>query len=157
MATEYEWKFRVTPEIMETLQAAFPGEEIAMETTYYDTPSGSLSRRKLALRLRRENGKTVCTCKSPLPDGSRGEWETPCMDIHQGVALLISLGCPQELEDLAEEGLVPVCGARFRRLATTMDYQDARLEVALDKGVLVGGGKELPLLEAEVELKSGSR
>lgn len=157
MATEYEWKFRVTPEIMETLQAAFPGEEIAMETTYYDTPSGSLSRRKLALRLRRENGKTVCTCKSPLPDGSRGEWETPCMDIHQGVALLISLGCPQELEELAEEGLVPVCGARFRRLATTIDYQDARLEVALDKGVLVGGGKELPLLEAEVELKSGSR
>ena len=42
MAAEYEWKFRVTPEEMETLQAAFPGEEIAMETTYYDTPSGSV-------------------------------------------------------------------------------------------------------------------
>ena len=68
MAAEYEWKFRVTPEEMETLQAAFPGEEIAMETTYYDTPSGSLSRKKLTLRLRRENGKTVCTCKSRLPD-----------------------------------------------------------------------------------------
>ena len=128
MAAEYEWKFRVTPEEMETLQAAFPGEEIAMETTYYDTPSGSLSRKKLTLRLRRENGKTVCTCKSRLPDGGRGEWETPCMDIRQGVALLMGLGCPRELGELAEEGLVPVCGARFRRLATTLTYQDARLE-----------------------------
>ena len=141
MAAEYEWKFRVTPEKMETLQAAFPGEEIAMETTYYDTPSGSLSRKKLTLRLRRENDSTLCTCKSRLPDGGRGEWETPCMDIRQGVALLMGLGCPRELGELAEEGLVPVCGDRFRRLATTMDYQDARLEVALDKGVLTGGGK----------------
>ena len=157
MATEYEWKFRVTPEIMETLQAAFPGEEIAMETTYYDTPSGSLSRRKLTLRLRGENGKTVCACKSRLADGARGEWETACGDITQAVELLLGLGCPQELGELAEEGLVPVCGARFRRLAAALTYRDARLEVALDQGVLVGGGKELPFWEAEVELKSGPR
>ena len=30
------------------------------------------------------------------------------------------------------------------------------MELALDQGVLLGGGKELPFAEAEVELKSGS-
>ena len=29
------------------------------------------------------------------------------------------------------------------------------LEVALDRGILTGGGREIPLCEAEVELKSG--
>ena len=31
------------------------------------------------------------------------------------------------------------------------------LELALDRGVLTGGGREIPLCEVEVELKSGSR
>ena len=31
------------------------------------------------------------------------------------------------------------------------------MEIALDEGVLLGGGKELPLCELEVELKEGSR
>lgn len=157
MATEYERKFRVTPETMAALTQAFPGREIAMETTYYDTPAGSLSRRKLTLRSRRENGVQICTCKSQLPDGGRGEWQIQCQDIVQAVPRLCSMGCPQELGELASEGLVPVCGARFRRLAATVPFQDTVLEVALDQGVLTGGGKEIPLLEAEVELKSGPK
>ena len=31
------------------------------------------------------------------------------------------------------------------------------MEIALDEGVLTGGGKELPLCELEAELKEGSR
>ena len=30
------------------------------------------------------------------------------------------------------------------------------MELALDRGVLLGGGRELPFAEVEVELKSGS-
>ena len=30
------------------------------------------------------------------------------------------------------------------------------MEIALDEGVLLGGGRELPIREVEVELKSGS-
>jgi inorganic triphosphatase YgiF len=33
---------------------------------------------------------------------------------------------------------------------------DGMAELALDKGVLMGGGKEVPLCEVEVELKSGT-
>ena len=31
------------------------------------------------------------------------------------------------------------------------------VEIALDQGILFGGGKEIPLCELEVELKSGSK
>ena len=50
----------------------------------------------------------------------------------------------------------PVCGARFTRLAGLIDAPGCSVELALDDGFLLGGGKEQPLCEVEVELKSGS-
>jgi inorganic triphosphatase YgiF len=35
--------------------------------------------------------------------------------------------------------------------------EDFTAELALDSGVLLGGGREIPLCEAELELKSGSK
>ena len=50
---------------------------------------------------------------------------------------------------------MPVCGARFTRTAFQLALGNTRLELALDRGVLLGGGKELPLYEVEAELKAG--
>ncbi len=38
-----------------------------------------------------------------------------------------------------------------------INQEDCVVELALDQGVLFGGGREQPLCEVEVELKSGSR
>ena len=38
-----------------------------------------------------------------------------------------------------------------------MRFPGCTAELALDRGVLTGGGRELPLCEAEAELKEGSR
>ena len=48
MGAEYELKFKATPDVLAGIREAFSGteEKIAMETTYYDTPSGSLSARR---------------------------------------------------------------------------------------------------------------
>jgi inorganic triphosphatase YgiF len=51
--------------------------------------------------------------------------------------------------------LIRVCGAKFTRLAATLTVEDTAVELALDKGFLLGGNKEQPLLEVEVEYKSG--
>ena len=51
--------------------------------------------------------------------------------------------------------MIPICGARFLRKAKTVTLPDCTVEIALDKGVLLGGGKEIPLCEVEVELKTG--
>ena len=49
-----------------------------------------------------------------------------------------------------------MCGARFTRLAKTVELPGCTVEIALDEGVLLGGGREIPLCELEVELKAGT-
>ena len=92
-----------------------------------------------------------------MPNGARGEWECESEDLMQAFSVLCELGLPESVAHLAKEGLVPVCGARFTRHACSLRLDNATAELALDRGVLLGGGKELPLCEVEVELKDGSR
>ncbi len=156
LATEYEWKFRVSRQAFSELIKEFSqgAEQIAMETTYYDTPTGALAARRYTLRKRMENGTPVCTLKAPAGD-ARGEWETVCDTIENAIPKLLTLGCPADLANLTREGLLTVCGAKFTRLAKQVALPEGAVEVALDEGILFGGGREMPLLEAEVELKSG--
>lgn len=157
MGREFELKYRATPEQIETIRSAYGCfETISMETTYYDTTDGLFSDLRWTLRRRMENGRSVCTLKTPLPDGSRGEWEVEKDSIDESIPELCKLGAPEILPRLVEDGLVPSCGARFTRLAKTLTDADCTLELALDQGVLLGGGKELPFAEVEVEYKSGS-
>lgn len=157
MSREFELKYRATPAILSVMAAEYPGgKTISMETTYYDVPSGALGTLHWTLRRRFENGVSVCTLKTPCPDGGRGEWEAECPDILTAVPLLIAAGAPAELAELTKDGVHTVCGARFTRQAVKIDFCGAELELAMDSGVLIGGGREIPLCEAEVELKSGT-
>lgn len=61
-----------------------------------------------------------------------------------------------DLEPLAQGTLVPLCGARFVRHAGTLVLENCTVEIALDRGILTGGSREVPLCEIEVEMKSGS-
>lgn len=156
MGVEFEVKFRATPEIIETLRREVPGQEVQyeMETTYYDTPSGAFSERHCTLRRRMENGKSVCTLKAPEKGYGRREWETECDAIEQAIKELCKPEENRELLSLTAEGLIPVCGARFTRIAKTVTVGSGTAELALDQGVLMGGGKETPLCEVEVEKKT---
>lgn len=158
MAVEYELKYRATQAQLEKLREAFsePEQLFEMETTYYDTASGALSARYFTLRRRMENGRSVCTIKAPAQGNGRGEWEVEENRIEEAIPALCKLGGPEELKTLTQEGLIPVCGARFRRIAKTLKLEGCTVELALDSGVLLGGGREVPLCEAEVELKEGS-
>lgn len=157
MGQEFELKYRATPGQIAAIRDAFgPFREISMETTYYDALDHSLSARRWTLRRRFENGISVCTLKTPGENGVRGEWETEWGDIRSAATELCKLGAPAELTGLVQNGLVEVCGAAFTRLAATLSPENCTIELALDQGVLLGGGKELPLREVEVELKSGS-
>ena len=157
MGREFELKYQATPEIIAEIRGKFGDfTPISMETTYYDTEDFSLRKRKWTLRQRLEDGRAVCTVKTPLPDGSRGEWEADNSDLSAGVTQLCGMGAPKEILDYVNQGVAPFCGARFTRLAKTIELPGGRVELALDEGVLLGGGRELPFAEVEVELKSGS-
>ena len=157
MAIELEIKFCTTENVLEQIKAEFPGEEknFSMETTYYDTPGRDLSDRHITLRRRMENEISVCTLKAPAQTG-RLEFELECSTIEAAIPELCRLAPLPELSSLLEKGVEPVCGARFQRLAKTVIYQDSTIEIALDKGILSGGGSQIPLCEVEFELKSGS-
>lgn len=157
MGREFELKYRADTAILDQIQKKYAAfNTISMETAYYDTPSHDLSQRRWTLRHRLENGQGVCTLKIPLPDGSRGEWETEADTIQDGVLKLCKLRIPVPLADLTKDGLVQTCAARFTRLAAALVLEGATIELALDSGCLLGGGKVLPFVEVEVELKTGN-
>ena len=156
MGREFELKYRATPAAQQAIKESFGGfRTISMETTYFDTPDGALAAKHVTLRLRKENDICVCTMKTPLPDGSRGEWECQASDIHSGVETLRSLGAPADLCNIINSGVIAVCGAKFTRLAADVATADGMAELAIDSGILLGGGKEIPLREVEIEHKSG--
>ena len=154
MGFEFELKFRATPETLRKIRDTYPGGKvIRMRTTYYDTVDDSLAAKNFTLRKRQENGESVCTLKTPGDGLGRGEFETRQDEIEKAIPDL----CKLSGEVLPTKNLVEVCGAEFTRYAKEITLSDCTLELALDEGVLQGGGKELPLFEIEVELKTGSR
>lgn len=159
MGIELELKFKADKMTLQALAAAFPqpGVLLSMETVYYDTPNGDLSARRYTLRKRLENGVSVCTVKTPAGKQGRNEWETESATIEEAIPMLCKLGAPEELSTLVQPGLQAICGAKFTRMAKTVEFDGAVIELALDEGVLTGGGKQLTFCEAELELKHGSQ
>ena len=157
MGRELELKFAASSETLDAMEEKYaPLTPITMHTRYFDTPHQAFRGRRWTLRLRLENGRPICTLKTRLPDGSRGEYETESGDIVSAIPALLEQGAPAELEELAREGLEEVCGARFTRLARIIDVPGGQVELALDRGEFTGGGRTLPFTEAEAELKAGT-
>lgn len=157
MGREFELKYAATAEDLEILKAKYPHlHPITMETTYYDSLDGKLGDLHWTLRRRMENGVSVCTLKVPGIGFGCGEWETECDDILKAIPVLMSMDAPKELAELTAGGLQEFCGARFTRLAGYLECDGCTVELALDQGVLLGGGQELAFSEVEVELKEGS-
>ena len=157
MPKEFELKYRADDGKIEAIRALYGDfQEIAMETTYYGTPDGELSRRKWTLRRRMENGISVCTLKTPGGAHARNEFEVEAGDILTAIPMLCAMGAPEELRELTKNGVAPLCGAKFTRLAKTLVLENCTVELALDRGYLSGGRRVLPLSEVEVELKAGS-
>ena len=157
MGREFELKFAAKPEDLAVIREKYPHlAPILMETTYYDNDRGDMARMHWTLRRRRENDRVVCALKTPGDSRGHGEWEADCDRIEDAIVPLCELGDPKELLVRTARGLHPVCGARFTRLAGLLEAEGCTVELALDQGVVTGGGKEAPLCEMEVELKSGS-
>ena len=157
MGREFELKFRADAAAIAAIREEYGCfTTISMETTYYDTFDLKLAMHHWTLRRRMENETSVCTFKRPHKDGGRGEWEVEAPNITEGVMALCKAGADWELMRCAAGGLMEVCGARFTRLAKPLEVPGAKVELALDQGVLLGRGKELAFAEVEVELKEGT-
>lgn len=165
MATELELKLAVpSPALLE--QIIFDKELaqvrqgyyrlIDMATVYYDTPNGELSKKRWTLRLRQENERLVVTVKTPGPGRARGEFEWEAASVLEAIPHLVEQGAPQELLTFAEKPLVPICAAQFTRREAELAFGDGtKCTFCGDVGMLMGGDKQEPLCEVELELKTG--
>ena len=159
MGIEFELKYKATAEILDAVLASLDGSvtHYNMRTSYYDTADRDFSARHWTLRRRMENNTSVCTLKTPGADGARSEFEVECDCIEFAIPELCKLSGLTEPALFVEKGLHAICGASFHRIAVTLSLEGAVVEVALDRGLLLGGSQTLPLCELEVELKSGDK
>lgn len=153
MGREFELKFGATEDALAAIRNMWPDwEEISMETTYFDTAAGDLSAKKCTLRHRLENGKSVCTLKTPAAGHGRFEWEKEQVWSEETAGELFRMA---SVSAIPFEKLSVRCGARFTRLAKMLKIPGCTVEIALDSGILLGGNRQSPLCELEVEVKSG--
>ena len=164
MGMELEWKYAATGDALDAIAAAQPGpwQETAMETRYFDTADGLLKEHQAALRLRRENDRSVCCMKlrnTDTPDGMRAHEEYQCeaVSLLDGLRRLPELGAPNDLcERALAADLHEICTVSFRRCAVLLQEDDTVCEMALDEGELRHNGKSAPLCEIELEYVAGS-
>ena len=160
MAQEIELKLELTDDAAHALleSALLPGEHevLSLRTTYFDTPGKHLSSAGFSLRIRDKGEKRVQTVKAAGTAAAglfaRPEWERtiegdrPVLD--NTPPLPAFLGAR-----LHEIG--PIFEIEVERLVWTMPWDDALIEVVLDRGRVVAGDRFAPICEIELELKKG--
>ena len=187
MAEEVELKLALAPHDLARLPASAMVRALAtgggttkrLDATYYDTPSLTLRRHGIALRVRRDGNRLTQTLKAPLAFTAAGsangdgkgpspsqingnglqhlqefeaELDTPEPDLAR-----IEDGELQALfrqESLADE-LEPVFTTTFERRTVPLEMADSAVELALDQGYIRGADGQEEICEAELELKTG--
>lgn len=140
-------------------------EEIRMNATYFDTKDMDLCRKKMALRVRFENGKPIATLKwgGSSENGLhiRGElnvhveeefMELPNLSIFKGSEIYGEL-----LELAGDKELIPLMEVECLRKQMMVDTGKSISVVSLDVGQVITSGGSSDISELEVELYSGDR
>lgn len=143
------------PRLRQRLQALGPGRTARVDNQYFDTADRLLAQHRMALRLRRIGRRWVQTLKTEsgaTPLARRGEWELPARGALEAARFA---GTPLAalLRAHPQARLAPVFRSRFRRTVWLLD--GGTVEAALDDGEITAGSRRAPILELELELKSG--
>lgn len=167
VATEIELKLRFPPNRLREVLALpllAPARRAVtrkLAATYFDTPELDLSRRHIALRVRREGRRWVQAVKGGGSTASgvhqRLEIETTLSDRHPDVSVLPRHPVTRVLQSKKIAGsLVPVlCTEITRSLRMLEPAPGVRIEAAIDRGVIRSGRRREAVCEIELELKSG--
>jgi len=162
---ELELKFLVSEPAFKASQTwpmlapAAPRRAARVRSFYYDTPSGALHRRGMALRMRGLRRGFLLTLKyhGTFPGGP----------FERGEAEVFSAGAVPEPGLLGQEFAAAVAAAAdgeelvlayetdIRRITHRIIVPASEIELAFDAGYIIAGGAKTPVREIELELKSG--
>ncbi len=127
---------------------------------YFDTPDKKLQKQGVTLRVRRSGDAFVQTVKLATSGSAglfdRAEWESanetfdPDLGAIEGTA---AQGPLNKAKDRA--ALAPTFETIFNRQTWHVIEGSTELEIVLDEGEIVAGGRRMTLTEVELELKQG--
>ncbi|MFP3342176.1 CYTH domain-containing protein [Halomonas sp. SIMBA_159] len=162
--TEIELKLALSPAQLGALLrhpvlVDAPQEKQTLTNTYFDTPDGHLATAKVAVRLRRLDGRVLQTVKTAGHGGgglsSRQEWEWQVPEHTLDATTLANL--PPFQAGLANtlSQLLPTLSTDFTRRSWQLQWEGSHIELVLDEGEIVCGEARAPICEVELELKAG--
>ncbi|MDO9225410.1 MAG: CYTH and CHAD domain-containing protein [Pseudomonadota bacterium] len=148
------------------LLAGVKAERRRLHSIYYDTPDFTLTRRKIALRLRRVGYHWVQTLKAAAPAvgalSARPEWEVQVMSNTPDLAVLPA-AARALLKGVDLALLAPVFITDIKRDTWQISVGETVMEIALDQGEIQASRLATPeakppesqVCEIELELKAG--
>jgi triphosphatase len=136
------------------------GSTKRLVSTYYDTPSFTLMRNKVALRVRQVGRERIQTIKRENPDAdsmlARGEWEHSITGDRPDISRLEDADLRRLIEPHQASGeLNPVFTTEITRQTWPLRLRECVIECALDVGEIKANGTSQSLCEVEFELKAG--
>jgi len=169
MAQEIELKLTINPKDIQKFEAldCFLNVEYQQQeltNTYFDTPDLKLHKARSAVRIRSKNAKDNKHYEMTLKAGggvkngmhTRNEWNFDLSSNKLDVEKLFECTSLKGLIDLSEaESLMPIFSTDFKRKTWLVDFDGAKIEVALDQGAVCSGAHQEPICEVELELIKG--
>lgn len=168
MGTETELKLSLAasdiPALLKhPLLSAVPKRQ-KLHNTYFDTADLALTKERVAVRERRVLRKTLLTVKTAQRSeggiSQRSEWEAPTLPGTFDFATLVDDASLAEKLTQIAGNLVPIFTTDFSRRVWLLEFRRAKIEVALDQGLISASrdeiSREQPICELELELKEGS-
>lgn len=130
------------------------------ETVYFDTPKGKLRKAGVTLRVRRSGDTFLQTVKADSGATAglfdRAEWNMPVQSLEPDLAVIGGTAAePLLAKDGTRGSLRPVFRVDVERWLWNVALDGAEIELVLDRGEIAVHDRREPVLEIELELKSG--
>ncbi|MDM7858698.1 inorganic triphosphatase [Thiopseudomonas acetoxidans] len=171
MAKETEIKLRVSPETLAALRDSSliesrrcqPWQQRNLLNCYFDTAEFSLAGAQVALRIRQDGEQLIQTLKtrgaSVAGLSERNEWDWYLTENNLDVEKLTDDCWPETLKELDKQTLSGIFHTDFTRELVELCWQyegeEARVELALDFGVVRTSVQTEEICEMELELRQG--
>lgn len=151
-------KLSITQLANHPLLASIPLRRLRIQDTYYDTLDLTLKQHRIAIRARQQGQLALRTVKATISEqgafSQRREWERPGREDAWNFGDIDHAVTRRLLENYCAQ-LQPVFHTDFQRHAWQVQYGDALIEVAYDRGYIASGTRKQDLKEIEFELLKG--
>jgi len=135
-------------------------QNLCIRDHYLDSASRELAAQAVAFRVRNTDGKWEATFKTrtEIKNGKavRREETLPLPDVRNLAQALEVLNQKKKWKGIKVTGLTVQFAIFNKRQIFSLDYEDSKLEIALDNFKICVGKKQLKKKEIEIELKCGS-